>query len=407
MFFLLLTAVTYFYYNRQYFSLIKRLDKIHVLHTWFVLVSFAVNYLFFFLCSILEFPLIMNWFLFAFLLFFETLLYNKGNIRCALFGTLMGIIYGLAANIFCRSLVAITMNQMLQSFDNHVTSAYNMKSMPVCLGFLLAGLMIRFLRRPVFLKRFRLILGHPQHHAFLLEIMAGLFFYLFLNLLPYSAPLNNLILKVWSIKSSLFCLIGLYIAVRYTRRICELDNYRMKNLLIEQELEERQWEEERLKRQAVLDDLTGCYNRQYAEETLDSLVKQKLDFSLCFLDLDGLKNVNDRYGHEEGDRYLLTAAGEIRRVCRNDNDLLFRYGGDEFLAIFVGADVKTVEKMAETVNHALRSPEMETQFAYPLSLSYGVAESAGFSTWADLVAEADRRMYAQKKRKHIAREDQE
>ena len=181
----------------------------------------------------------------------------------------------------------------------------------------------------------------------------------------------------------------------------------MKNLLIEQELEERQWEEERLKRQAVLDDLTGCYNRQYAEETLDSLVKQKLDFSLCFLDLDGLKNVNDRYGHEEGDRYLLTAAGEIRRVCRNDNDLLFRYGGDEFLAIFVGADVKTVEKMAETVNHALRSPEMETQFAYPLSLSYGVAESAGFPTWADLVAEADRRMYAQKKRKHIAREDQE
>ena len=70
-------------------------------------------------------------------------------------------------------------------------------------------------KRQVFIERLRLILSHPQHHAFLLEMMAGLFFYLFLNLLLYSTPLNDLLLKVWSIKSCLFSVIGFYIAVRY------------------------------------------------------------------------------------------------------------------------------------------------------------------------------------------------
>ena len=84
---LLLTAAAYYYFNWQYFLMAGKLRQMPVLRVWFVPISFAVSYLFFIFCSILEFPLIVNWFLFAFLLFFETLFYSKGAGRCALFST--------------------------------------------------------------------------------------------------------------------------------------------------------------------------------------------------------------------------------------------------------------------------------------------------------------------------------
>lgn len=82
---LLLTALTYFYFHWQYFFLAAELRKMTRQRFGMVLLSFILNYLFFVICSVLEFPLIINWFLFAFLLFFETLLYDQGDKRCAYF----------------------------------------------------------------------------------------------------------------------------------------------------------------------------------------------------------------------------------------------------------------------------------------------------------------------------------
>ncbi len=399
---LLFTAATYFYFNWQYFLLVGRLQKIRQPRVWIIIISFTVNYLFFILCSVLEFSLLVNWLLFAFFLFFETLLYNKGNARCALFTTLMGIIFGLAVNIFCRSVFAIVTCQPMQSFDNSTASAANLKGLPVLVGFLLAGVALHAMRRQPLANQFRLILNHPRHQTFLMEIMTGMFFYLFLNLLLYSTPLNDVLLKIWSIKSSLFSVVGFYIAVRYTKRICELDDYREKNRQIRRELEERQQEEERLRQEASIDVLTGLYNRQCAEEEIASMREQNTGFTLCFLDLDGLKNVNDSFGHEEGDRYILTVTEHIRSVCRTDMDMLFRYGGDEFLVVFPQMPAQTVQERADIINERLRL--LGEQFPYPLSLSYGVTESTEFSDWSLLIEMADKRMYEQKQKKRSARE---
>lgn len=400
---LLLTAGAYFYFNWQYFLIVKKLREMPCLRVWIVLVSFAVNYLFFVICSLLEFSLILNWFLFAFLLYSETLFYNKGSDQCALCSTLMGILYGLAVNIFCRSIVAILMDQPMQRFDNCISSVANLKGIPVCLGFLLAGVIMQLIGHHSIMKRLQLIKRHTRHHAFLLEIMGGLLLYLFLNLLLYSAPRDELILKLWSIKSCLFSIIGFYIAMRYTVRICELEDYREKNQRIEQKLQECQWEEGHLRRQAALDSLTGLFNRQFAEETLADMMENSTAFTVCFLDLDGLKTVNDLYGHEEGDRYILTAIEKIQHACRS-GDILFRYGGDEFLALFAGMTAEAVEKRAEAINEELCALKADSSFSYLLSLSYGVVESVAFSDWKEMVREADRRMYEQKRCKQVARE---
>lgn len=400
---LLGTAIAYFYFNWTYFDLVKKLEPGHKRPLWLVFLSFFVNYMFFFLCSVLEFPLVVNWFLFAFLLLFETLLYNGKNKRFALFATLLGILYGLAVNIACRSIAAIMMNQSLQRFDNHTVSTDNLKGVPVLLGFLFAGVVLQMMGSTDLLKRIRMILNHPREQLFLLEMMAGLFFYLFLNLLLYSTHLNDFILKVWSIKSCLFCVIAFYIAARYARRVCELSDYREKNRQMEREIDEKRREEEQLRQQASLDVLTGLYNRQYAEETVASVMEQERGFTICFLDLDGLKNVNDRYGHQEGDSYIRKATEQIRRACR-EGDALFRYGGDEFLILFDGMTVEAAEKRAETINDGLIAIQGEAPFSYPMSLSYGVAESCKFIDWKALIEEADHKMYIQKQNKKMARD---
>lgn len=404
---ILLTAAAYYYYHCQYFLLVSEMGEMPRLRRGIVCLSFIVNYLYFIVCSVLEFSLIFNWLFFAFLLFFETLIYNKGNKIGALFSTLLGIIFGLAINICCRSVMAISMNMPLQNFDNHTMDIGNLKGFPVMLGFILAGAAFHIVRKPVLAGRIRLILGHRQYLSFILEMMGGLFFYLFLNLLLYSTPLNDLLLKLWSIKSCLFCIIGLYIAIRYTWRICMLNDYREKNRQIQRQLEEQKREEERLRHQTFLDTLTGLYNRQYAEETLASMMENKAGFTLCFLDLDGLKNVNDQYGHEEGDRYIRRAAEEIRRACRSGVDSLYRYGGDEFLVLFVGVGAEAAEIRSEMINERLRITDSGSDYSYTQSLSYGVVESTDASDWKELIKAADRKMYEQKREKQVIRDSGE
>ncbi|WP_249302315.1 GGDEF domain-containing protein [Qiania dongpingensis] len=343
--------------------------------------------------------------MFAVLLFIETQLYTGWDTRCARFSTLIGIIYGLSANIFCRSIIAAVMNQNLQYFDNHISSADNLKWLPVLLGFLFAGAAMHFLSSPKRMARSRQILDYPKHQSFLLGIMIGLFLYLFLNLLLYSAPFNDLLLKLWSIKSCLFCIGGLYIAVRYTRRICELDGYREKNQYMEKKLREQISQGEAFRQQAVHDLLTGLYNRQQAEKTIPLLVRQGLPFVLCFLDLDGLKTVNDRYGHDEGDRYILTVTEIVRQECRNGEDLLFRYGGDEFLILFMGLTVEQAEKRAEHINEKLRGQENTGKNTYPMSLSYGAVDSTAYGTLSEFIQEADKKMYVQKQSKKADRKE--
>lgn len=403
---ILLSAAAYFYFNWRYFLLVFEQKQMPDMRVRFVVVCFVVNFLSFMLFGRLEQHLIVNWLLFAVLLFVETLFYEGRDGRCALFNTLIGIIWGLSINIFCRSAISILIRQPLQSFDNNISDAGNLKALPVILGFLIAGIAMQYFCRPAYLEHLRLILRHPVHQAFLLEVMMGLFCYLFLNLLLYSTPLNDILLKVWSIKSCLFCVVGFSIAARYTWRICELADYRNKNRQMEQKLKMRQEEEELLRRRAICDTLTGLYNRAHAQEILADMMAHGIPFVLCFADMDGLKEVNDRYGHTEGDRYIIAVAKKLRHICRRDADMLFRYGGDEFLILFMTLPVDAVESRMEQVNADFLA-DLEDQEAgclsFPLSVSYGIVDSRDFTDPDELLHAADSQMYAQKLEKKKAR----
>jgi diguanylate cyclase (GGDEF)-like protein len=151
--------------------------------------------------------------------------------------------------------------------------------------------------------------------------------------------------------------------------------------------------------QAAHDGLTKVYTRRVGEELLDvqfnSSLRSGLPLAIAFLDLDHFKSVNDRFGHEEGDRTLKRACESLRKVLRR-GDIVVRWGGEEFIIMMpnttgVGA-----------LNAILRLRELglgDRPDGEPQTASIGIAEMVADKSgdWSDLVELADKRMYKAKK----------
>lgn len=390
----LVTAGCYLLFNTQFFLCSaavlgqKPVERRHLLWT------FLLNYGAFFLCSVLELHLIVNWTVFLLLLFRELAALLRRPVRECLLMALLGAQVGLAINIFLRSLVAIMMDIPLVAFDNNSSMPGNMKVYPVLLGFLLAGGLFWAVGRLMLLKRLSFVLTDLGTTVFLVGLLAAMYLYLCLNLLVYYIPENSLVLKLWSMKSSVFVVGGDILSVSLAIRMGKLSTYRSENRRARRLLAEERLREEELRLIAQTDPLTGCGNRQRAERQLAEGLPGDGGFSLCFVDLNGLKTVNDSFGHEEGDNYLLAVAEALKGVC-GPEDGLFRYGGDEFLLLFPNLHTKEAEMRLQSVQGVLG----EAEAPFPMSVSYGIVEGGPGDEAAALIRAADEEMYRMKGRR--------
>lgn len=149
-----------------------------------------------------------------------------------------------------------------------------------------------------------------------------------------------------------------------------------------------------------LDPLTGLPGREAIEARLRQFTQSPSSappFALLFIDLDGFKAVNDRWGHTAGDRVLAEVASRLAGALR-DRDLIARYGGDEFVAL-----INEIERQEELdavlarLRHAAEQPVIHEGEVLRVSASIGTARSTeGWSSIAELINTADRRMYAEK-----------
>ena len=118
---------------------------------------------------------------------------------------------------------------------------------------------------------------------------------------------------------------------------------------------------------------TGIKNRLFFEEYMEMVLREEQDTTLCYLDLDGLKYVNDKYGHLEGDIYIQNFVELIKTNFRSE-DTFARIGGDEFCLVLSGSIGELIErKMAEI----LRDFQTGDYAEYQCSFSYGVLEIKG------------------------------
>jgi diguanylate cyclase (GGDEF)-like protein len=163
-----------------------------------------------------------------------------------------------------------------------------------------------------------------------------------------------------------------------------------------------------LRSQSLRDDMTGLYNRRgflaLADQHLKLADREHTDLWLLFCDLDDLKEVNDTFGHYEGDRAIVSAARILRDTLR-DTDLVARIGGDEFTVLFLDGSGKAAAQVVARLEESLEAHTRPSGRPWRLSMCMGVARRDPRSgrSLAEMLAEADRALYEQKRRRHSAR----
>jgi diguanylate cyclase (GGDEF)-like protein len=154
---------------------------------------------------------------------------------------------------------------------------------------------------------------------------------------------------------------------------------------------------------AVRDPLTGVHNRRYLIERLASEISFALrhaaPLAVLFIDVDHFKRVNDLFGHAVGDATLRVITMTIQRMIRPE-DVLSRYGGEEFVVIARSVTPRNAEILAERIRRRIGELELPLEGEPALSVSIGVAALAGLPQpdAAALVSAADQAMYAAKER---------
>jgi diguanylate cyclase (GGDEF)-like protein len=146
---------------------------------------------------------------------------------------------------------------------------------------------------------------------------------------------------------------------------------------------------------AFHDSLTGLYNRTFFDEEVSRVdTSRNLPISVIFADVNGLKGLNDRFGHFYGDDYLKTISRTIKESCRHE-DLVVRWGGDEFVVLLLRTDTEMAEEIVSRIEKNLSKIDC---FAVEASVSFGVATKRDMLTdFHDVLRNAELAMYSKKR----------
>lgn len=172
---------------------------------------------------------------------------------------------------------------------------------------------------------------------------------------------------------------------------------------LKKEIEDRIRAEEKLRYFAAIDTLTGCYNRgmglTFLANEINAIKRNKGYFSICYIDVNGLKNVNDNFGHFEGDELLVLVCRFLKHGIR-DNDILCRLGGDEFIILFPNMKEDRVEQIVKNVSLNIEVENKKKLKNYEISFSYGIVQVDYTYTGNidEIIQRADEKMYDYKQK---------
>lgn len=162
---------------------------------------------------------------------------------------------------------------------------------------------------------------------------------------------------------------------------------------------------DKLNKMWIYDPLTGLYNRAGFFHLLNPLLEEtkrnKQNIFVIFMDLDGLKKVNDSYGHETGDQYICSMANIIKQVIRKP-ELAMRYGGDEYVIIGPVQEDGRVKELMKAIDVAVTAENQQENREFKLSVSMGhqvLAPCEEDCRLEQVLEQADQEMYKQKRRK--------
>lgn len=155
------------------------------------------------------------------------------------------------------------------------------------------------------------------------------------------------------------------------------------------------------------DELTGLYNRRgfyiFGEKFLSMAKRRGTNLLFVYCDLDKFKSINDIYGHKEGDCALQTTASILKNVCR-DYDIVSRFGGDEFVILIENVSIDDFLLLKKRILNLFTEYNSHSKKGYQILISLGYTiyspDTDQNISFNDLIEEADKKLYAEKKKKN-------
>ncbi len=187
---------------------------------------------------------------------------------------------------------------------------------------------------------------------------------------------------------------GRHIDLEFVGNVYRIDGKRVIQCNIRDVTGRRKAEEE-LKYLSTHDGLTGLHNRMFFDEELSRFGRgRQFPITVIIADVDGLKQINDRLGHADGDEMLRRAASVLKETFRAD-EIVARTGGDEFVVILPKTDGATAQIALDRIRHRLNSHNA-AQAGLALSFSLGAATATAAQSLAEALKRADEHMYVEK-----------
>lgn len=266
------------------------------------------------------------------------------------------------------------------------------------------SILVTLLVTMIFLEIFKIVMGRQKIQTlirnsaqitFVTTSLSFINIYLMILSVSYGSQAYSTLASLFLLCTALLLFGAFYTSFHHAVRMSVLTEYEHKSAALERQLSESNRAMHELRDAALTDTLTAAHNRRFGLLELERLRSGKTNFSLCFLDIDHLKYVNDRYGHEEGDRYIL-AVVRILSAYFPPPASLCRLGGDEFLILIPQCGyLEAEDRMKKAAGQVADFP-----VTYHPAISYGVVEASPEDgiTAEILLQQADARMYQHKQR---------
>ncbi len=312
-----------------------------------------------------------------------------------LYLALTQVINLFAKYIIFLSTIALTLNLTMWEVINTPTLAW------VCINLAYLAEIIRAWMQKKVLRRdqLHLILSDRMNMIFSIGILSATAIYMLfiLNFADVSNTDKNYVLMYLII--GIVCNLLYYINALYSYVFGKLKTYVTKYENISDDVRQEQEEVRTLEHVADHDAFTGFKVRTAIECEIQASIDKKEAFFLTFIDMDGLKNVNDKYGHAEGDFYILNVCDILRNSFSGDT--IARLGGDEFLVYSLGDDIFIHNQRTMLAYQKIEKLGKSHNKEYTTSISYGIVPVThnNTKTKEELIAEADAKMYKYKKSK--------
>lgn len=341
------------------------------------------------LCFVLSVgaPVFLNYILIYALVLLQFFFFFRGQLVPFLFasGTLMFHIMNV--KMMVSSLFILLFD--IRSYDTFREGV--LYRISIFVAFVIILVFLEVFQKVINRETIQLLLRNSSQLRFATNSLMLINVYLVILSLSYSNQAYSPFAAVFLLSTSILLYGAFYTAFLHAIRMSVLIKYREKSQVLEQQLDQSYQSIQALESFAFKDELTEVHNRRFGMEALEKLCTRREPFCACFVDIDHLKLVNDTYGHDEGDRYILSVVRVLSGALGKE-DVLCRMGGDEFLLLLPGRILEDAAALLESARDAvLKLPAL-----YHPSMSYGVVAAGPASppAPAELLREADRQMYS-------------